>query len=135
MSAGSYPTRTFINSNEREGGQGGGGGRRDGKRRGEGERQGGGGGEGERGGDGGRGRGLESSSGRGKILSRRHGSINPEKPDPTTQWETQGNLLDMLHIEDICPSAKHLTVNDVQYIASYNWLDQKTPTILVPGRF
>lgn len=82
-----------------------------------------------------RGRGQESSTGRGSRGYRGRGSSFGERPDPTSQWQTQGALLGTVNIGSIPTTPKHLTVNGVEYIASYNWLDQKTSTFLVPGRF
>lgn len=83
----------------------------------------------------GRGRGQESSTSRGSRGYRGRGSSFGERPDPTSQWQTQGAILGTVHIGIVPPTQKHLTVNDVEYIASYNWIDQKTSTFLVPGRF
>lgn len=42
--------------------------------------------------------------------------------------------MDALSLGKIPPASKHMTVKDVEYLASYNWLDQETSTILIPGR-
>ena len=33
------------------------------------------------------------------------------------------------------PAELDVEISDVQYLASYNWIDAKTPTIVVPGSF
>lgn len=81
-----------------------------------------------------RGRGLESSPGRGRRGYRARGSSFGERPDLTLQWQTQGALLDALSLDKIPPISNHMAVKDVEYLASYNWLDQETSTILIPGR-
>lgn len=37
--------------------------------------------------------------------------------------------IETLLIEEVAPK-----IADVEYVASYNWLDGKSPTILVPGQ-
>lgn len=92
-------------------------------------------GERERGEEEGRG-GRRGRGGRGRGRGRGYRGGKSgfwESPDPTPQWQTQGELLDMLHIGMISPTPRLLTIDNVEFIASYNWLDQNTPTILVPG--
>lgn len=94
-------------------------------------------GERERGEEEGRG-GRRGRGGRGRGRGRGYRGGKSgfwESPDPTPQWQTQGELLDMLHIGMISPTPRLLTIDNVEFIASYNWLDQNTPTILVPGEF
>lgn len=87
-------------------------------------------------GEGREGRGGRGGRGRGRVRGYRgRRSGFRESPDPTPQWQVQGELLDMLHIGMISPTPRFLTIDNVEFIASYNWLDQKTPTILIPGEF
>ena len=30
--------------------------------------------------------------------------------------------------------SRKVTINDCRYVASYNWLDEPTPTIIIPGK-
>lgn len=57
------------------------------------------------------------------------------KPDPTPDWECQGKLLATITLNELTIKQIPSIISDVEYIASYNWLDRKTPTILVPGKF
>lgn len=118
MSARSRPSRTLIDYRGRGGGERGRGRGEEESRKGQ-----------------GRGTGLESVPGRARRGYRWRGSSYGERPDLSPQWQTQGELLGRLDIGISSSKPKHLTIKDVEYIASYNWLDQKTPTILVPGRF
>ena len=71
----------------------------------------------------------------GSHRGRGRGSSWVEKPDPSASWETQGELLATISIDGLPRAETASTVSNVEYIASYNWLDGKSPIIMVPGRF
>lgn len=71
----------------------------------------------------------------GNHRGRGGGSSWTEKPDPSASWETQGELLATVSTEGLARAETASTVSDVEYIASYNWLDGKSPIIMVPGTF
>jgi hypothetical protein len=74
-----------------------------------------------------RGRGR---AGRESWIARRGGSgaAPPEAP-PRPFCPTIDSIdIKALLIEEDCPE-----IVDVEYVASYNWLDAKSPVILVPG--
>jgi len=50
-------------------------------------------------------------------------------PKPT------GNVLESINIKALMTEQMNPKIEDVEYIASYNWLDGKTPVILVPGQW
>jgi hypothetical protein len=79
---------------------------------------------GRRGGGGGSWRGTSRS--RGRAENRQPRSPSPPLPfGPTIDSFNSKTLL----IEELAP-----TIQDVEYLASYNWLDGKAPIILVPGQ-
>ena len=49
-----------------------------------------------------------------------------------------GDLLEKIAFSDVQSSTRSEdvvpTIKDCKYIASYNWLNRNTPTIVVPGR-
>ena len=84
------------------------------------------------------GRGGQSYSGPSLGLQISSSAIRAfpwHEPDPTPNWECQGELLATISMDETTISQAPSTISEVEYIASYNWLDQKTPTILVPGMF
>ncbi|KAF1851482.1 uncharacterized protein K460DRAFT_298555 [Cucurbitaria berberidis CBS 394.84] len=60
----------------------------------------------------------------------------PVKPD--IEKYPLGKLLQTLQASDLIPEQNGLShkaaITDCQYIASYNWLNNSTPTIIVPGK-
>ena len=64
--------------------------------------------------------------------------------DSDRSWEKlvelpKGHLLGTINASEV-DSSDNLTsdtpsIKDVQYVASYSWLDRATPTIVVPGKF
>jgi hypothetical protein len=61
----------------------------------------------------------------------------PTKPDLTKH--PLGELIGSLRNPDLETSRNdslyHPGISNCQYVASYNWLGDKTTTILVPGKF
>lgn len=83
-------------------------------------------------------RGAQNSSGtrfgtRGSYCAYKVSSWH--KQEPTPDWECQGKLMAAISLNEMTVSQSPPTISDVEYIASYNWLDEKAPTILVPGMF
>lgn len=66
---------------------------------------------------------------------RGEGSSLTEKTDPSASWEIQGVLLDTIPTDGLPRAEIASTVSNVEYIASYNWLDGKSPIIMIPGTF
>lgn len=71
----------------------------------------------------------------GNQRGRGGGSSWAEKPDPSNSWEIQGELLATIPTDELPRAETASTVSNVEYIASYNWLDGKSPIIMVPGMF
>jgi hypothetical protein len=73
---------------------------------------------------------------------RAHGNGQPwrsfdrrPKPDPSVNWRT-GPLITEIKLSDLDLSDIEATepkITDVEYLASYNWLENEPGTILVPG--
>lgn len=82
-------------------------------------------------------RGRQNHPWRRENRGRGGRGIRPwvEKVDPSASWETQGELLATISIDELPRAETAPTVSNVEYIASYNWLDGKSPIIMVPGRF
>jgi hypothetical protein len=60
-------------------------------------------------------------------------------PEPDTVRHPLGELLQTLYLSDIKPEPERFAaattqITDLKYVASYNWLDGKSPTIMVPGK-
>lgn len=70
---------------------------------------------------------------RGGNRGRGRGSSWAKKPDPSASWQTQGELLATISTDGLRRAETASTVSNVEYIASYNWLDGKSPIIMVPG--
>jgi hypothetical protein len=45
-----------------------------------------------------------------------------------------GSVVDTIDIKTLLIEEDTPKIQDVEYIASYNWLDSKSPVILVPGQ-
>jgi hypothetical protein len=54
-------------------------------------------------------------------------------PTPTPQ--PLGPTLDSISSRTLLVEENAPKIQDVQYVASYNWLDGKSPVILVPGQY
>lgn len=59
-------------------------------------------------------------------------------PEPDTARHPLGELLQTFYLSDIKPEPERFAataqITDLKYVASYNWLDGKAPTIMVPGK-
>ena len=74
--------------------------------------------------------------GRGSTRGRFQGGARVSAgPSPTNQ-EPVGKLLLTIHPEQESTTSKGIipTIEECQYVASYNWLEGVNPSILVPGR-
>ncbi|KAK0643160.1 geranylgeranyl pyrophosphate synthetase [Cercophora newfieldiana] len=75
-----------------------------------------------------------------RSASAGHRAAPVSNPTPQTPPPPFGALLQTLKIEDLAVSSKKFvnsaTIEDVEVITSYNWLDKKgaEPTILIPGK-
>ena len=78
---------------------------------------------------------LDHAWRRGNHRGRGGSSSWTEKPDPSASWKIQGELLATISTEGLPPAETASTVSNVEYIASYNWLDGKSPAIIIPGTF
>ncbi|KAF7561336.1 hypothetical protein G7046_g2808 [Stylonectria norvegica] len=47
-----------------------------------------------------------------------------------------GDLIETVKRESLCPTVaiKHARISDVEFVASYNWVDDGSPKIIVPGK-
>jgi len=66
---------------------------------------------------------------------RGHGVNSWRQPARTPQAQEQplGNLVTSIDIPDLSRVETQPKIEDCEYVASYNWVDDKVPTILVPG--
>lgn len=61
--------------------------------------------------------------------------LNPgHEPDKPPQEEPVGDLVTSFDTSELPRVETHPTISDCEYVASYNWVDGKVPTILVPGQ-
>jgi len=97
-----------------------------------------------------RGRGREEFRGRNRgrgtgargSQSKWTSSVRGAKTDPKTERlekRPTGHLIGTINLSDIRSHIQFKdpapTIEDCVYIASYNWLNRKNPTIIVPGEF
>jgi hypothetical protein len=75
------------------------------------------------------GRANTSRGGRGG----RGGNWYP-KPFPQVRSGPYGSKIDSIDIKDVLIEEKAPKISNVEYVASYNWVDAPQPTILVPGK-
>ncbi|KAF2793546.1 hypothetical protein K505DRAFT_417731 [Melanomma pulvis-pyrius CBS 109.77] len=82
---------------------------------------------------GGRGRGGRGYRGGRGASSAKY--TPPPKPDIVKH--PLGELLQTLQVSELDPETEKLSdavkITDLKYVASYNWMNDKTPTIMVPG--
>ena len=76
-----------------------------------------------------RGFGTRCSSWRGK--DRRS---QAKSPVPSALTLPLGQVVDSISIKALLVEQDAPTIQDVEYVASYNWLEGKSPIILVPGK-
>lgn len=73
-------------------------------------------------------RGTNNGFGRGKSW---------RKPQETSPAPPLGTILESVSVERLAKPALNLLsaarITNTEFLASYNWLDRKTPTIVVPG--
>ncbi len=77
---------------------------------------------------GGYGRGRGRGGWGGARGTRTLNSSRPEAPP-----KPLGPAVDTINIKTLLTEQEAPKIEDVEYIASYNWLDVKSPVILVPG--
>jgi hypothetical protein len=65
---------------------------------------------------------------------RGYGESSWRQPAPTTQEQPLGNLITSIDISDLSRVETQLKIRDCEYVASYNWVDSKAATIIVPGQ-
>ena len=56
------------------------------------------------------------------------------KPLPTAPSGPKGPTIDSIDIKALLIEEDAPEIDNVEYIASYNWLDSAKPTVLVPGK-
>jgi hypothetical protein len=76
-----------------------------------------------------RGFGTRGSSWRGK--DRRN---QAKSPVPSALTLPLGQIVDSISIKALLVEQDAPTIQNVEYVASYNWLEGKSPIILVPGK-
>lgn len=54
---------------------------------------------------------------------------------PSTPPLPFGETIDQINVTTILVDNVSPKIGDVKYVTSYNWLDDKVPTILVPGQY
>jgi hypothetical protein len=62
------------------------------------------------------------------------GRDNRGQIENTAPTEPFGATIDSINIKTLLVEEDSPTIQDVEYVASYNWLDGKSPIILVPGK-
>jgi hypothetical protein len=75
-----------------------------------------------------RGFGRGGGSWRGKDSSR-------SRAEPLTPPQPFGPTIDSFNSKTLLIEEDAPTIQDVEYVASYNWLDGKSPIVLVPGQY
>jgi len=82
----------------------------------------------------------ETSRGSGRRLrwqgQDRHslGLSRPDNPTPPTP-QPLGLVLDSIDIRTLLVEEDAPTIQNAEYVASYNWLNGKSSVILVPGQY
>jgi hypothetical protein len=56
-------------------------------------------------------------------------------PPPAPAPQPLGPTIDSISNRNLLVEEDAPTIQDVQYVASYNWLEGKSPVILVPGQY
>lgn len=70
---------------------------------------------------------------RGASRGRRGGAWYP-KPPPKAPSGPYGPKIDSIDIKNLLIEEDSPRIANVDYVASYNWLDGAKPTVLVPGK-
>lgn len=70
---------------------------------------------------------------RGSWRGRGRGSQTASQPTPPSK--PLGPVVNNIDIKALLIEEDSPVITDVEYVASYNWLDVKSPVILVPGKF
>ena len=73
-----------------------------------------------------------SRSSRGAGCGGRGGVWYP-KPPPKAPSGPYGPTIDSIDIKALLIEEDSPEITNVEYVASYNWLDSATPTVLIPG--
>lgn len=64
-----------------------------------------------------------------------HFAKNREQPKPDLQKHPLGDLVKVFRSSDLSLKPLDLAeISDCQHVASYNWLNDEVPTIVVPGK-
>ena len=71
----------------------------------------------------------------GGARARGARSLNPTRSRAEAPPKPLGPAVDTINITTLLIEQEAPKIEDVEYIASYNWLDVKFPVILVPGEF
>lgn len=74
-----------------------------------------------------------SLRGQGRGRGRGRGRAWYPKPLPTAPSGPKGPTIDSIDIKALLIEDDAPEIANVEYIASYNWLDSTVPTVLVPG--
>lgn len=59
---------------------------------------------------------------------------NQIRPPPQPSLKQLGPAMDSISIDTLLTEEEAPKIDNVQYVSSYNWLDDKSPVILVPGQ-
>ena len=78
------------------------------------------------------GRGFRGSNWRGSRGGR--GGFDPKKQAPSISNRPLGKLVATVNRHLLDEVNELAGIGGCEYVASYNWLDRKEPTILVPGK-
>ncbi|RMZ91686.1 hypothetical protein DV736_g1111, partial [Chaetothyriales sp. CBS 134916] len=83
---------------------------------------------------GGSGTGWGSSFPTSRGFPNQSAGRRTEEARASTPSPTRGDLLIELKREDVSQSKHNPKITDCSYVASYNWLDQKAPAVVIPGK-
>jgi hypothetical protein len=64
-----------------------------------------------------------------------HSRAENRQPPALTPPRPLGPTIDSINSKTLLIEEDAPTVQDVEYVASYNWLDGRSPIILVPGQY
>jgi len=68
-----------------------------------------------------------------KRGDRRQETRQAGQPSPQLQPRPFGDIIDSIDIKALFVEEKTPSIENAEYLASYNWLDGREPILLVPG--
>lgn len=82
-----------------------------------------------------RGNNLRGARGSRRARGGLRGSLHASTPQrPPRENEPFGPRIDSFSVKTLLIEEESPEIEDVKYVGSYNWLNDSSPVILVPGR-